>query len=160
MKAKLVNKRKKNYKKLEPPRESFDYEVMEYFLAGQHATEAIIQKFADEQLKFYCENDAYHLEEYRLRRGLAESTYYDWLQKSPYLKERHEFVKQIIALKRKKCIVKGDPKFLTHTLHMYDKRHDEANKYKARLKSLEHDDVAQNIKVVFEKFKDEKSNDK
>ena len=145
------NKSKKN---TENVRTIYTREEQEFFLSGQHATDTILERFADDQLAYFNSNPlVYHLEKYRIIRGVKRRTYYDWLDRNPYLKGMHAFCTEILALRRKEKISEHDPKFLAHTLHKYDMRHDSANKYKALLRSVEEESKTQPIKIIFEDYK-------
>lgn len=157
-KIKTTNHNKREYKKRNVYRydESYSDAEQEFYLSGQHATDAMIQKFADEQLTYFNEHpEAYNLGKFFTKKGVLECEYYTWVKRSPYLKRRHEFCIQLLALRRNERIAAHDPKFLTHTLHMYSPRHDEANRYKAKLRNLEDATKEQAVKVVFEDFRDE-----
>jgi len=141
--------------KRENDRVPFSRSEQEFFLSNQFATDSIIEKFADDQLQFFNENqDACHVEKYRIMRGVASATYHGWLTRNPYLKRMHAFCVELIALRRKEKVANYDPKFLTHTLHMYCPRHDQANKYKAKLKNIEEEIKNQTLTVVFDDYKE------
>ena len=123
----------------------------EFHLTSQHATDSILERFADNQLEYFNTHpDKYHVERYRIMKGVSSDTYYGWCNSNEYLRNRHNFLMELLALRRKERVAEHDPKFLTHTLHMYSPKHDEANKYKARLKKLEEEDKKSEVKVVFE----------
>jgi len=148
-------------KKKESSYNLFNRDEQNFFLSAQQETEHIIEKFADEQLDYFNSNPTvYNLEEYRIFKGLPSKTYYSWLEKSAYLKRIHDFCLEVLALRRKKRVAEHDPKFLTHTLHMYCHRHDEANKYKARLRNIEEASKPQEIKVTFEDYRINKEDSK
>lgn len=155
-------KRKRRYPKKDNKRQSiseqrrtvYNTEEQSYYLSGQPATDAMLERFADEQLEYYnTHTDVYNMEKYRLIKGVPRSTYFDWLNRNSYLKEKHNFCLELLALRRKERVSDHDPKFLTHTLYTYDERHDKANRYKASLRDLEGEAKSQQIKVVFEDYK-------
>jgi len=156
---KTDNGKNKRYKKREFRRaninDTYSHDEQRFYLSGEHATDVMLEKFADDQLEFFnTHSNALHLQEYRLRKGIKASTYDYWLERSEYLKELHDFCKELLALRRNKHIANYDPKFLTHTLHLYSPRHDAANKYKAKLKKIEEEGRSSNVKVVFEDYKE------
>ena len=136
-------------------RNQYNREIIELFMTSSNATIASIEKFADDQLDYInTYENVYHIEKFRLTKGIPNSTYYDWLEKSEYLKKRHNFCLEILALRRKERIADYDPKFLTHTLHMYCPRHDEANKYHASLKKNEVESKPQELKIIFDDYRE------
>jgi hypothetical protein len=150
-------KTKKNKTQKRKPkygRVTFRADQQAFFLSGEYATDTIIERFADDQLEYYnIHPDEFHIERYRLMRGVPSSTYASWIERSEYLRNKHSFLQEVIALKRKVRMSDHDPKFLAHTLHTYDKKHDEANKYKARLSKLEEEAKQAPIKIVFDDYK-------
>jgi len=138
---------------------AFKYEMVEYFLSGEHVNDKMIEKFADDMAKYVTETkDVFHLNRYRLSRGVTEKTYESWLLRNKYLKEKHAYCKEIIGLRREERMGGYDPKTLAHTLYAYSKEWDKANRYKAQLKNMENEAKQQDIKIVFEDFK-RKDND-
>ena len=145
-------KRKHEYRGI-----TFDYDAMQFFGTGQPATQSIIERFADDQLKYFCDNpDAYFLEKYRVIRGVPHSTYHRWLESNEYLQQKHNLLLQIIAVRRKERIKDHDPKFLTNTLYTYDSRHDAAERRKAKLRDTENESKSQPIKIVFDDYREKK----
>lgn len=156
--SKKNNTQKKNY---EQRRTVYSSDDQSYYLSGQPATDAMLERFADDQLEYYNTNpDVYNMEKYRITRGVPKSTYFDWLKRNAYLKAKHDFCLEIIALRRKERVTDHDPKFLTHTLHTYDEKHDRANKYKAALRDYENESKSQSIRVVFEDYKKKDADNK
>lgn len=127
-----------------------------YHQIGEHGiTEDIAKLLADEMYEYFCtEPDAVFIETFHQHKGIPSRTWYDWLEKYPYLKKKYQECKLIIASKRFSILANHDPKFLKESLHTYSPMYDEVNKYRAKLRDL---DETKNIpvKVVFETFKPE-----
>jgi len=162
-------KKKRRYPKKDNKKQSlkqqrrtvYNSDEQAYYLSGQPATDPMLERFADDQLEYYnTHTDVYNMEKYRLIRGVPKQTYFDWLKRNAYLKAKHDFCLELLALRRKERVSDHDPKFLTHTLHAYDDRHDKANKYKAALRDYENDAKSQSIRVVFEDYKKKNTDSK
>jgi len=124
-------------------------ENMEFFLTNGNANKASIEKFADDQLDFIILNkDAIHINEFYLSKGIIRRTYYSWLEKSDYLKQRHELGKEIIGLRREKKMIKNNPSTLAHTLYQYSESWGDADKYHADLKKKNEYRGTGNITVI------------
>jgi len=121
-----------------------------YSEMGQHGiTEDIANLLADEMYEYFCtEPDAVFIEIFHQYKGIPTQTWYDWIEKYPYLKQKYKECKLIIASKRITILANHDPKFLKEALHTYNPKYDEINKYRAKLRDL---DDSKNIpvKVVF-----------
>jgi len=123
-------------------------ENMEFFLTNGNATTASIEKFADDQLDFIITNeDVIFMSTFYTSKGVARRTYYNWLEKSSYLKKRHELCLEILGLRREKIMVKSKPSLLAHTQHLYCEDWAAANKYHADLKKKDNEQQPGVIKV-------------
>jgi len=158
-KNKATKPRKNSVKKKKPEVASkrFYSEAQEFFLSGEHVTDSIIEHFANEMVEF-INNDPtiMHIKAFRIYKGVIYDTYHDWLGRYPYLKARHDFCVDLIGLRREEKMASCDPKTLAHTLHMYSREWDKANKDKAALKNLEDERKTQPIKIVFDDYREKK----
>ena len=158
-KNKASKPRKNSVKKKKPevPSRTFKTEMQQFFMSGEYVNDRIIEHFADEMVEF-VNNDKtiMHIKAFRIHKGVVYDTYHDWLGKYPYLKKRHDFCMDLIGLRREEKMASYDPKTLSHTLHMYSREWDKANKDKAALKSAEDERKTQPIKIVFDDYRDKK----
>ena len=119
----------------------FSIESMEFYLSPSgHMTEGMLEKFADEQLKYMVEHDnVINVNYYYINKGISRETYRHWLERSPYLRQRHDQAKNILGVRRGMMMVdrKNNPYPIQHMQHSYDPDWESANRYHAELKSKE-----------------------
>jgi len=136
---------------------TFSADKQAFFLSGEHATPAIIEHFADEMVEYIATHpNVMHLVKFQILKGVPPGTYDRWLQENEYLRMRSAFCRQIIGLRREEKMATCDPKTLSHTLHLYSKEWDKANKDKAALKEQAEGNKERDIKIVFEDYREKK----
>jgi len=157
MTKKLIKKKHTSKSTTDPQKRKtsaplYKRENMEFFLTNGNATIASIEKFADDQLEYIINNkDVLHIKKYYLSKGVRRDLYYRWVNKSKYLKNRHELCMEILGLRREELMAESNPSTLKHTLHQYSKEWADAEKYHANLKKKEEDKGSSIIKVFVPK---------
>lgn len=149
--AKLVNtkpraRKKRAQKNVPPP----CLESMIFFMSSEkHLSDRFLERYADDQLKYYCDNDdAKYINEYHLSRGVVRKIYYEWLERSPYLRERHAMCLEIIGLRRERAMEKSNALVLKLRQYQYDPGFGEAEARDAELKKRDNEKKMGDIKVI------------
>ena len=147
--AKLVNtkprvRKKKGQKSVTPCLES-----MIFFMSSEkHLSDRFLERYADDQLKYYCDNDdAKYINEYHLSRGVVRKIYYEWLERSKYLRDRHAMCLEIIGLRRERAMEAVNALVLKLRMYQYDPGYGEAEARDAEMKKRDNEKKMGDIKV-------------
>jgi len=146
----ISNKRKPPKDEGQKEATPYNIESMLYYLSSEkHVAPEYIDKFADDQLKYFCENkDAKYINQYYLTRGVRKSLYYDWLEKSQYLKDRHNLCLEIIGLRREQAMEKANALILKLRQYQYDPGFAAAEERQHEMRKKEDGDSKGNVTVI------------
>jgi len=116
---------------------------------GKKASDACIEKLANDMLEFYEDKSRLTFEEFLEEKGIAISTYLSWIKKHQILKEVHDHIKTVLAGRREKGMLTGvlREKSGMHMQHQFSDRWKEADKYWSELQKKD-DEKVTNIKVI------------
>ena len=117
--------------------------------------EHYFDRLAEEWIDYVKNNeDVLFMGEYQIKKGVARSTFEEWVQRSPNLQRARAFVKDIIAMRREKgaLIRKYDASVVCKTQYKYDHDWKEAEEWRASMKERVENQGSGSITVVMERF--------
>ena len=130
-------------------------ENMETFLSMGGMTDIKTSTmFADKQLQFFMDNpNEIIIDAYRLIKGVHAKVYLDWLTKFPYLKERDNFLKEMLAYRRKSKLHDHNPNTIAFTQYQYDPKWEAAeNRKDDRAKNVGKSQAASIGDIIFKDY--------
>ena len=132
VKIKHKTPQKKEQKKVMP----YNVESMIYYMSPKkHVPVAFIEKFADDQLQYICNNEhVKYINEYYLTRGVNSKLYHDWKERSEYFRSRHDMCLEILGLRREKAMERASALVLRLRQYQYDPAFGKAEEREAELK--------------------------
>lgn len=117
--------------------------------------EHYFDKLAEEWVDYVKNNDdVLFMGEYHIKKGVAKSTFEEWVQRNPNLQRARAFVREIISMRREKGALtrKYDPTTVFKMQHTYDNAWKEMEEWRASLKEKVENQGSGSITVVMERF--------
>ncbi len=112
-------------------------------------------KVAEEWVNYVKNNDdVLFMGEYRIKKGVAKTTFEEWTQRSANMQIARAFVKEIIAMRREKgaLLRKYDASTVFKMQYKYDADWKEMEEWRASMKERVEGASGSNITVVMERF--------
>jgi hypothetical protein len=142
---------------LKPPLKTYDqecYEDMFTFVTTPISPEYLTKCAIEWVNMTYNNDDILFMNEYRMQKGIPQTTWEDWVNRSSKLKSAQSFVREIIAMRREKggLLNKYNSAMVMKIQCVYSKEWKETEEWRSSLAAKNDTHQTQPIQVILENY--------